>query len=361
MQWLVLILLIPYLYLLLRIYGGLKKVKTFKSDSKPDIFVSVIVACRNEEKNLPLLLSDISLQDYNQDLFELVIVDDNSADSTFNIASGYTCIKNLKALKNPDTGKKKAIKTGVEASTGEFVITTDADCRAGKSWLRNIVSFYAEFKPEMIIGPVGMKGTDSFFQHFQQLEFMSLQGITAGTAVTGSPVMCNGANLAFTRESYQNQAGNMHYEKVSGDDIFLLHSLKKKKENKIMWLESVSSMIITQTSETPDSFYRQRARWISKTGAYSDRNTIVLAIVTFVTILLQPLLLIAALFDPVYLMVLLAALILKSIPDYLILRNTTSRYGNRKLMRWFLPSQIFYTCYVLILIPKAILSGNRWD
>ncbi len=361
MQWLVLILLIPYIYILLRIYAGLLKVKPHSTGFTPEIYVSVIIACRNEETNLPLLLSDIALQDFSQDFFELVIVDDNSTDHTFDIASGCSNIKNIKILKNPESGKKKAIKTGVEASTGELVITTDADCRAGKGWLRNIVSFYAEHKPDMIIGPVCLKGTGGFFQQFQELEFLSLQGITTGTAMTGHPVMCNGANLAFKRKSYQTRTGSLHFGKVSGDDIFLLHSLKKNNPGKIMWLESAASLIITGTCESVGSFYRQRARWISKAGTYRDRDTIVLAIVTFVTIMLQPLLLIAGIFDPSYLPVLLTAVVLKSVPDYLILRNTTTRYGNGKLMKLFIPSQILYTCYILSLLPNVVFPGNRWD
>jgi cellulose synthase/poly-beta-1,6-N-acetylglucosamine synthase-like glycosyltransferase len=301
------------------------------------------------------------LQDYKRELFELIIIDDNSSDSTREIASGYKNIKNIKVLRNPESGKKKAIRTGVEACAGELVITADADCRAGRGWLKNIVSFYAGHKPEMIIGAVGMRGTDGFFQSFQQLEFMSLQGITAGTALTGSPVMCNGANLAFTRESYLVHAENMRYDKVSGDDVFLLHSIKKLKGNRIMWLESEESRVSTFTSETTSSFFRQRARWISKAGAYTDFDTISLAIITFVAVMLQPFLIIAGIFNPEFLLVLPAAILLKSIPDYLILQNTTSRYGNRNLMKWFLPSQILYTFYVLTLIPKAIISGNRWD
>ena len=361
MQWFALILLIPYIYKLLSIYRGLRKLKPFIPSSSAEIFVSVIVACRNEETNLPILLSDIASQNYNQNWFELLIIDDNSTDSTYDLASGYNKIKNIKVLRNPESGKKKAIKNGIEASSGELVITTDADCRAGSNWLKNIVSFYTEYKPEMIIGPVSLKGTDGFFQHFQQLEFMSLQGITAGTAFTGSAVMCNGANLAFTRDSFQNQPGDMHYGKVSGEDVFLLHSLKKLKESKIMWLESDDSMVTTNTSETTNSFFRQRARWISKAGSYSDPDTIYLAIITIISIMLQPVLLIAGIFDPVFLQVLLAAIILKSIPDYLILQNTTSRYGNARLMKWFIPSQIFYTFYILILIPQAIFRGNIWD
>ncbi len=135
----------------------------------------------------------------------------------------------------------------------------------------------------------------------------------------------------------------------------------KKREWKIPWLESKEALVSTGTSPTFSSFLRQRARWISKAGSYTDSYTIILAIVTFVTILLQPLLLIAGIFNPVYLLVFLAWFALKSIPDYLIISNIASRYGKRDLMKWFIPSQIFYTYYILSVVLKAVCGGNRWD
>ncbi len=229
MQWLALILLIPYLYLLLKIYFSLRKIRPYIPPESSDVFVSVIVACRNEEKNLPPLLSDIAAQNYNPDLFEVIIIDDNSTDTTFKIASCFTGIKNLKIINNSGSGKKNAIKTGVEACQGELVITTDADCRVGIGWINTITSFYAGNKPGMIICPVELKGGRGFFQRFQELEFLSLQGVTAGTAAAGNPVMCNGANLSFSKEAYQKYSGNLHDEKVSGDDVFLLHNIKQEK------------------------------------------------------------------------------------------------------------------------------------
>ena len=172
---------------------------------------------------------------------------------------------------------------------------------------------------------------------------------------------CNGDNLAFTNAVIQKYSGNLHEYNVSGDDVFLLHNLKRNKGNRILWLESPEAIVATATSAMFSSFLRQRARWLSKAGSYSDSYTIILAIVTFVTILIQPLFLIAGIFDPVFVAVFLAAYILKSIPDFLILRNTAIRYKKKNLMRWFVPSQILYAYYILRVVPKAICSGNRWD
>ena len=361
MQWLVLILLAPYLYLLLKIYFRLVKIKPFRPDSQSNLFVSVIVACRNEEKNLPLLLSDIAAQDYNPCLFELIIIDDNSDDSTYKYASEFSGINELKVLRNKGSGKKSAIKTGVESCRGKLIVTTDADCRLSRSWMKTVSAFWSQGNPGMVIGPVMLQGENEFLQKFQELEFLSLQGITAGTAAAGNPVMCNGANLAFSRQSYLSHSENLHPEKVSGDDIFLLQSMKKENAEQIMWLESFDSIAVTPPCTGWKSFFRQRARWISKSGAYSDPYARLLAIVTFVTILIFPGLLIAGIFDQTHLIVLAGALLLKSIPDYLILSNVTMRYGKKDLMKWFLPSQVFYPFYVLRIVAGAVIRGNRWN
>ncbi|MCU0473826.1 MAG: glycosyltransferase [Bacteroidales bacterium] len=360
MKWLLLIILIPYICLLLRIYISLKKIKPHPSVKSPDIFVSVIVACRNEERDLPELLNHISNQDYDPDLFELIITDDNSNDQTFTVASAFRKIRNLRVIRNEGTGKKEAIRSGVKASKGNLLITTDADCQMGSGWIRTISSFYSKNRPDLIICPVSLESKRGFFNRFQEIEFFSLQGITAGTAAGGSPVMCNGANLAFTKESYIRHSDDLHDEMVSGDDVFLLHALKKEPENKIAWLESKDSVVTTKTSESLGSFLLQRARWISKSGAYRDSYTKVLALVTLITISLQWLLLIAGIFNPVFLPVFLASFTMKSVPDFLIVQNMVSRYGRKKLLGTFILAQLFYPLYVITVLFYYLISRKEY-
>jgi biofilm PGA synthesis N-glycosyltransferase PgaC len=347
MHWFPAILTLPYLFLLLKIYRDLLKIKAFKISSDPVTFVSVIVACRNEQKNLPLLLNSIAMQDYPKELFEVIIVDDNSCDRTFEIASSFEGNYRLIPIYNNGIGKKQAIRSGIIASAGALIITTDADCRMGKSWIRIIAAFYEKHKPDMIICPVQIEPGSGFFRRFQELEFLSLQGITAGTAFAGTGVMCNGANLSYTREAYFNNSENLHDEVASGDDVFLLHSLKKNRLSKIMWLESADAIIITAASSTAGAFIKQRSRWISKSNLYNDRFTVLLEIVTFVTIFLQVSVLFEAAVNRVYTGVFIFIFLIKSVPDFLILHNTSVRYHSKDLLKWFLPAQFVYPFYVL--------------
>jgi poly-beta-1,6-N-acetyl-D-glucosamine synthase len=354
MHWLPALLILPYFFLLLGIYRGLLKIKPFYFTIEPETFISVVIACRNEQNSLPLLLNNVAGQNYPRELFEVIIVNDNSSDRTGEIASGYYGLNNCISINNSGSGKKQAIRSGVNAAKGNLIITTDADCRMGQNWIRTIAAFYEKYKPEMIIGPVEIESVSGLFGRFQELEFLSLQGVTAGTALSGEASMCNGANLAFTREVYLKHSGNLHDEIGSGDDIFFLHSLKKDNSSKILWLEAQDAKVTTSSSPSIITYLRQRNRWVSKWRAYYDSFTIFLGIVTIITIILQAVMLVLVFFVPDFLYVFFLILILKILPDFLILVNTTRRYSKQSVLRWFLPSQAIYPFYVLFV---ALYSG----
>jgi cellulose synthase/poly-beta-1,6-N-acetylglucosamine synthase-like glycosyltransferase len=364
MLWLLLIPVLVYFFILIFITRNLSGIEPYRTQDSglkaQGKRVAVVIACRNEENSIPYLLSDIISQDHPQELTQVIIVDDWSWDGTAAIASAYGQIKNLKVLKNSGRGKKNAIQTGIEAADCDLIITTDADCRFGRKWISTIVSFYEEKKPQMIIGPVIISGNRGFFHRFQELEFMSLQAITAGTAVAGDPVMCNGANLAFSKESWLKHSSALRDDIQSGDDIFFLHSLKSENDAKIWWLESMDAIVRTSPSETVLSFLKQRARWISKSSAYDDRYTKILSIVTFVTILELLILLVAGFIDPAFFRIFLAGFLFKSVADLVILAEITRRRKREDLLLWFLPSQIVYPFYVVAVSVYSLFRKNKW-
>lgn len=352
MIWLPIILILPYIILLLTYYNKLSRSKTYKETAKPSVPVSVVVPCRNEEHNISSLLDSLSLQNYPTDLFEIIVVNDNSTDKTFEIAAKHAGIQKIRVINNQSSGKKSAIRTGISISKGDLIITTDADCQMGENWIRVIASFYKEHNPDMIICPVKLETGSGFLRSYQELEFLSLQGVTAGSALTGNPIMCNGANLAFPKEMYLRHSDNLHEEINSGDDIFLLHSLKSEKNSKICWIESPEAIVTTKASVNIGSFLQQRKRWISKGTSYTDSDTIIAGISTFLIVFLQLFYLIGGLINPTFLWGFLLIFFLKSIPDFLIISNTSERYGKRGIMRWFLPSQIIYPFYVMMVILR---------
>jgi len=359
MVWLLIIPVLPYFLLLIYIYSGLFWKNTGKPDNSDDIKVSVIIACRDEEKNLSKLLNDLVSQDYSSEMYEVIVVDDHSIDNTGIIATSFYYNGTFRSIRNNGIGKKSALRTGIMDAKGDLILTTDADCKLSKGWIRSMVSFWKEENPDIIIGPVRLLDGSQFVPWFQELEFLSLQGVTAGTAGIGHPVMCNGANLAFTAETYKKYSGDLHLEIASGDDVFLLHRIKADK-GRILCNDDKDSIVETKGAGSFISFLRQRARWVYKSGAYDDLFTKVLALITLTMNIGIVLLIGGAIYNPVFFPVLLAAIILKSIPDILILSRVTARYKKTNLLWWFIPSQVIYPFYVITVSVYSLFRRNKW-
>jgi len=356
MYWFTIILILPYIFLLLKIYRSLVKIQPFNITRDPLTFVSVVVACKNEQGNLPPLLNCLDSQDYPRELYEVIIVNDNSTDRTFEVASDFSMSCKKILLTNEGKGKKQAIRTGIKTASGNLIVTTDADCLMGKRWLRTIAAFFEKEGSDMIICPVQLDEGSGFFRRFQELEFLGLQGITAGSAFSGESTMCNGANLSFKRQVYLDNAENLYDRIASGDDIFLLHSLKNNSKSSISWLESTESIVTAKSSSSPGGFFKQRRRWLSKGKYYRDLFTYLLGIVTFITIFFQVVTFITGFLNPLFWWIFLAVFLLKSIPDFLILRNTSMRYGRQKLMNWFFPAQLVYPFYVMAVVVYSLIG-----
>ncbi|MBO9572772.1 MAG: glycosyltransferase, partial [Chitinophagaceae bacterium] len=171
------------LFLLLIAYGFLidhyrkawNELSEFSGGTGVKIRASVIVAVRNEERNIGKLLDCLVAQNYPS--YEIIIVDDHSTDNTVNIVKEYPSVKIISLPENI-YGKKNAIKEGIKNSTGELIITTDADCTMQPLWINTVVSFHHFSDAKFIAAPVNMKPGRSILSIFQSLDFLTLQGIT---------------------------------------------------------------------------------------------------------------------------------------------------------------------------------------
>ena len=76
-------------------------------------FISVIVACRNEENNILNIIEDVKNQNFDKDRFEMIIVNDHSEDSTLQIlekaAENWQNLKII-CMNEAEQGKKNGIK-----------------------------------------------------------------------------------------------------------------------------------------------------------------------------------------------------------------------------------------------------------
>ncbi len=113
--------------------------------------VSIIVAARNEEKALPAALDSLLHLDYPD--YEIILVDDDSTDSTPSIADDFArrpeARGRLRVIHNHGLppgwrGKVHALSLAETAVTGDWVLATDADVVVHPALLRLAVSLASQ-------------------------------------------------------------------------------------------------------------------------------------------------------------------------------------------------------------------------
>ena len=97
--------------------------------------ISIIIPVYNAQKTLVRCLNAIYKSKYND--YEVVIVDDDSTDSSRSIARGYKC-RMIKLKKR--YGAATARNVGVKNSKGEILVFVDSDMTFAVDFLQSLIS-----------------------------------------------------------------------------------------------------------------------------------------------------------------------------------------------------------------------------
>lgn len=362
------VLVIPYFLTILYLWYSLgnKGQHLQISDSSPDphppdIKFTVIIAVKNEEPNLPSLISDLKNLKYPPGSYEIIFSDDNSADNTWLlIKKGSEESDNINIIHSKGNGKKAAISTAIELAKGDYIVTTDADCKINPMWLNGLAEICKKTNADLIIGEADLANRPGLFGKLGSLEYLSLQAITAASACSGHPVLCSGANLCFKKDSVSNYSDIVKREVASGDDIFLLHEIKRKN-GIIVFCSRKNTRVVTDSPGNIKSFIKQRMRWAGKGLKYNDPDTMLLALLVFITNTLIVIILALSAFYPRFLYVAGLFYFWKSIADLLLLLRYAKHRNRLKLVRYFIPAELLYPFYVVISTIAGMISIPRWN
>lgn len=355
-----LIVLSAYSILIVTFTIGWKRIPYFEpnKNSNSTLKVSVVVACRNEEQNLDQLLA--ALKNQTTSAFELVLVNDHSTDNTRKVMeSAKLDFADITIIDAVGSGKKQALKQGILSAKGDLIITTDADCIPVSTWIETIGDFQLEFPSDLIICPVAMNGENTAFGQLQQLEFTTLVASGAGAAGVNMPIMCNGANLAFTKEAWLQSQHELHDEQISGDDMFLLLSIKRRR-GVIRFLKSPKAFVYTSTVPTFKSFIRQRQRWTSKSTVYTDWQVIFTACMVFLVSLIQIALMAFSIYDLLYLYLFAVVFIVKYLADLLLLSKVSGFFELKHTAANAFMLSLLYPFYIVVVAITGLISKPTW-
>jgi poly-beta-1,6-N-acetyl-D-glucosamine synthase len=336
---------------------AIRKQKVIELKDGP--FISIIIPTRNEENNIASLLNDISSQSYKH--FEVIVVDDHSQDSTVEkVSQEMKKDGRITSIRSNGVGKKRALTAAIHSSKGAIVITTDADCRVKANWLASLIPYFSDLETKVVFGGVRISGK-TFFDDAQALEFASLIGSGGATAALGFPTMCNGANLAFRKDVFDEVGGySGNLEIPSGDDEFLMRKVKSRYPKGIVFAGKDESVVSTAPGKDVNEFIQQRIRWAGKWKHNASWSAVLLAVFIFcfqlsnITVMT---LLVLQKIDPIVGSFLLW---IKVLVEYIFLREVSHFLQIRWRWSAFAILQVLYPFYVVTIGLLSNFLSFSW-
>ena len=363
-----------YLVMVLYFFIGWLRLKKVSNGSAADEnklpFVSVLIPARNEEAHIKTCIEAIFKQQYPAHLFEVIVIDDYSTDSTLSLAREVNQ-RNLLVLDlqqylgkpgEYSPNKKKAIALGVKNARGSLILCTDGDCYMNETWLRSMTDYYQANSFKLVTGPVMIKPAKNPLAWFQQLDVMNMAGITGATIRNGFPTMCNGANLMYSKKVFVEVEGfKGNHEVATGDDIFLMHKINEHYPDAIGYVKNAEACVFTKPENTFNSFIAQRVRWVSKSKRFSDwKSTTILVFAYFFNLYILVAGLAAFQAEPMSWLPVAVAGGGKLLADLLFDIPVTWFFRKMILLLLLPVIEIFHVIYVVIIGALSLSGRYRW-
>lgn len=216
--------------------------------------ISVIVPAYNEEKLLGRCLT--SLQNQTTKPYEVIVVDNNSSDSTMRVAKKYRAT----VVSEKRQGIAWARDAGFNHATGDILARLDADCIAPSAWIQTINDYYQRRPLTLASGIGGMGHYATRWRLIGKvMGFFMSSGYHIGNRIMLGSDCLYGSCMAFPRSWWEPIKNEVcHDSHAAHEDIDLtVHLLKSGKT--IQWLPKLYTYIDTRTLREP--FKKTLWRW----------------------------------------------------------------------------------------------------
>lgn len=228
--------------------------------NNPKIPITIIIACRNEEKAIGYTLQYIANQEYSGKI-EIILVDNNSTDKTIDVAkkTGQELGVKFKILLEPKVGKSHALNKALKDVATPFFITLDADTLLHKLALKHIVSriLSAPTDVSAVAGAILVRNSrQKIWTRVQEWDyFLGIASIKRLQGIYQSTLVAQGAFSLYRTDKVREIGG---WTDSIGEDIVLTWKMLHKKSRVIF---EPTAVAFTEVPSTFKYFQRQRSRW----------------------------------------------------------------------------------------------------
>ncbi len=248
-------------------------------------------------------------------------------------------------------GKANAITQAIEQSSGEIILTTDADCRVPSRWVEDTVAQYDD-TTGCVCG-MTLIDYDSVFTGMQSVDWAYLLTIASAGVGWGYALSAVGNNMSFRRRAYEDVGGYKGVGFSVTEDFVLFKAIAYQTDWRVRYPVSPSTLVWSRPCADVHELYRQKQRW-GKGGL--DIHPVGFGIMSIGFLMNAAILLLLFFGLPLWTWGIGVAG--KLLGDALLLAFPFRQLRQRKLFRYFLIFEIYYLLYVTVL-PFVVLLGGR--
>ncbi len=366
LSYLLIVLFIVYARQILSYYRGLANLRAGTNNALNSF--TILISARNEEANIEECVSSLLRQQYPKEKLSIIVIDDQSSDRTSQIVrqmiptSPFSLTVLSSDISSPITSPKvRALTAGIDHSTSDIIVTTDADCIASPQWISSINSYFDDhigLVAGLTIYDTPKDSHSSLFWGIQYLDFLSYSAVGAGAIGLGTVVMCHGSNMAFRRTAYDECGGFHALAHInSGTDSLLAQRIVSSGKWKARFMFEHTTAITTHPVETWQNVLHQRLRWVGQT-AYYPPHMLFFMICTFIMFvgLMIALPLTAMEWNILPWFVFGGVMIV----DFMTMYRFSILTGTTNAMKYFLPTAIIHIPFILISTIGGYFFSFRW-
>ncbi len=325
--------------LFLLLFRFLKTANHSASQTDHTQAVSVVIAARNEEKNLLENVPKIMAQRHPH--FEVIIVNDSSWDDTADVLKALSLsypqlhVIHIDEEKQNMQGKKFAITLGIKAAKHDLILLTDADCEpASENWITEMTNGLSDSK-QLAIGFSPYARTEGWLNRVIRFDTLMIGCQYMGFARSGSPYMGVGRNLAYHKDLFFKIGGfKSHYSIASGDDDLFVNQVATGKNTWVV--SSPESQTISQPKHTWSAWFTQKRRHFTTSGMYKSAHKLMLTVwpLSFVALIAAAG---TSLYFHTYPLFIIGGLSLRYIAQIAILHRVSSKLAVSSDVAWLSP------------------------
>lgn len=235
-----------------------------QQDLKEAPFVSILIACRNEEYSITRCLTAISHLNYPKDKLQVLIGNDSSEDKTEQVVSdfvkdvAYMTLVNIEEFESKTKGKARVLSCLSQEASGEYLFVTDADIAVNKDWIQGLLYQFTE--QIALVSGVTLCEKKGMFSYIQAMDWLYAQTMVQAVEYFGKQVTAMGNNMAIKKAVYDEIGG---YENIpfSATEDFDLFCAVKEKGYQTSTIVCPETLAYTLPLEKVKTLFHQRKRW----------------------------------------------------------------------------------------------------